>query len=1348
MISSNIRILQVNLNKYGPATENALQIAIELKVDLIVVQEPWLTKVSEPPDYSNARSTLHQGFTQILPHLPNPQLRPRTLVYVSRSFSPLVSIATSSPLDPDLLIIDITEGNTKVQLVNIYNETDQAEIGPKTLARCLYQQSLHHHSILLGDFNTHHPWWDPLGKKTDGADDLVEWIEQHQLELINTLEGEPCGEGTLGDWALEEGALGKGTFFRSNMTRESVIDLTLATSSLASRIQDWQILPGLGSDHNGILFTVFGTQAGLLTNPTRQMRYNTQLANWELFTTVLQSNIAQSNVLRSQEFDLIHNTREKQQYFQADNSPISDLLDSVALALTDAISGAAKASIPVCKPGARPKPWWNPELKDLRQDMIHKQRHVRTDNPQSTLPYLQSKNTYFQAIKRAKREHWNQFLEKEDPKSIFKAMSYTKDRRVERIPPIKSAGPPESLKDTFQGKCDTFRDTLFPTPPVAPEPVWDNYAPGNWNWPSLTMAELDSACSATIKGKTPGPDAITQDIIRHAYSAVPDMFYKVYSTLLDIGHHPQCWKQATGVILKKPAKRDDSDPKSYRVISLLNCLGKVSERIFAQRLSHLAEMTELLHPTQVGGRLKKSAIDAALLLYNEVETNRRLKRKTSTLFMDVKGAFDHVAKNQLLGILHRLLLPVSLIAWVSSFLSNRLLRLSFDGQTEEFRPIDTGIPQGSPISPILFLIYIRELFPSRAVKFISYMDDISLTISSTSLKKNVKILAREAAKIFDLGAQNAIQFDLIKTELLHFTTSKEVSAATLTLPDGKIVESKETVRWLGIWFDPALNFKEHVARRTSQARSAFQRMARLANTQNGLSPFAIRQLYLACVTSIADYGSVIWWKGQAQLIRPLQALQNLALRKILGVFKTAPIVPMEVEAALVPPSVRLNTNIRKYAFRALKLSPTHPLNVEMARLQPPTPSQRMGRPTQLERIRDSIQGLADLETLESIEHFKYAPWDRSILYTVEVNPLSKEDAAQWHNSQLNTYRGKNVTTIYTDASSTPDGTGIGIGIVAKDYSQPNGPATTFQSKSNLGDCQLVYNGELEAVTQAVEYASRIAQPGQEFKVYSDNQAGLNRLRTPSDAPGQACQIRTGTAAQVVKERGATISLNWVPGHTKIEGNEMADSLAKEATELEPESEDTSFALLGLRMKQIGSTEWKSLIQNYVQKPNPNPATYSKKYDWKLRSKIELPSSTKREQASAFYQLKLGHGYLKSYLHRLGHSSNDLCRCGKRETAEHLLLNCRDLAAARWRLRDGLGGNRLSLKLLLHTKSGIEKTLRFLKETGIVTRKWHLERRQNEEEDEEGEGEEDDEDEREGEEEGEVEQRVQELVAQG
>jgi hypothetical protein len=120
MISSTIRVLQVNLNRSAPATESALQIAVELKIDIVVVQEPWILRTSES-DYSSARLILHQSFVQILP---NTVLRPRTLVYVLRSFGLLVTIATNSTLDSNLLAIDITEGNSKIQLLNIYNELD------------------------------------------------------------------------------------------------------------------------------------------------------------------------------------------------------------------------------------------------------------------------------------------------------------------------------------------------------------------------------------------------------------------------------------------------------------------------------------------------------------------------------------------------------------------------------------------------------------------------------------------------------------------------------------------------------------------------------------------------------------------------------------------------------------------------------------------------------------------------------------------------------------------------------------------------------------------------------------------------------------------------------------------------------------------------------------------------------------------------------------------------------------------------------------------------------------------------------------------------------------------------
>ena len=1276
MLSSSLKILQVNLNRSGPATESALQTAIELGADLIVVQEPWVTR-----DYT--RSIAHQSFTQILP--PGNGLRPRTLVYVSKALRPLVSLATTSPNDPDLLVVDIQEGRSaKVQLINVYNEDDQAGEGPRTLERCLFRRQLSSNTLLLGDFNTHHPWWDPLAQESPGAGQLIEWLEQRDLELLNSP--------------------GTGTFFRPNLARESVLDLSFATPLLANKIQDWQVLPDLGSDHNGILFSITGTNTVWVDNPVHPTNFNTRLANWEHFTTSLKSNIAEGVVLNSNELGNLPPNWENQLGILEDNTPTTALLDAAASELTDAITRAAIASIPTIKPGARAKPWWSEDLKSLRKAMMQRQRGISGD-PDTKNLYLQARNTYFQAIKRAKWDYWNQFLENEDPKSIFKAMGYTSDKRVERTPPIQSS--PTRLEDTFQGKCSAFRDTLFPYPPSAPKPNWTNYQPStSWDWPSLSRAELEDACSAKIKGKTPGPDSITQEIILHAYRAIPDIFYRLYSSLVNIGYHPVCWRQATGAILKKEGKPDYTAPKAYRVISLLNCLGKVSERILAQRLGYLAETTHLLHPSQMGGRLKKSAIDAALLLTNEVETNRRLKRKTTTLFLDIKGAFDHVAKNQLLGILQKLQLPGNLVAWTSSFLSNRTLRLSFDGQTEKFSKIETGIPQGSPISPILFLIYIRELFPRLAAKVLSYIDDISLTVASTSLKKNTRILEREVAKLYELGAKNAIQFDLAKTELMHFSTGKQAKITTLKLPNGEIVEPKEVVRWLGIWFDPGLTFKQHVATRASQARSAFQRMARLANTERGLSPKAIRQLYIACITSIADYGSVIWWRGQAQFKKPLQALQNLALRKILGVFKTAPILPMEVEASLLPPSIRLDKNIQQFSLRTHKLAPSHPINKELARIDQVS----RARPTQLERIRDSIKDLADTGALEQIEHFKFPPWRRSAPYRVEISQQPKDEAALTHLTQLQEESSSDIFRIYTDASSMPDSLGVGVGFAVLCQGR-----VTHQDKTNLGTDQLVYDGELEGATRALEYAGRVAQPGRQFKVYSDNQAGLYRLQTTSDNPGQACQIRAIKAANQIAEKGATVSIHWVPGHTDIPGNELADSLAKEASKEAPQLQETSFAFLGLKIKQTSSSNWLALLRKSLQGPRLNHSTYSRNFPWRLSSKIQLPKGTKRELASAFYQLKIGHGYLKSYLHRFNHSANDKCKCGRRETPEHLLLSCPELKSARDKLKNEMKGIKLSLSTLLHTKIGIETTLGFLRETRIATRRWRLERQTEEEE---------------------------------
>ena len=146
------------------------------------------------------------------------------------------------------------------------------------------------------------------------------------------------------------------------------------------------------------------------------------------------------------------------------------------------------------------------------------------------------------------------------------------------------------------------------------------------------------------------------------------------------------------MVLKKPKKLDNTIFKAYRVISLLNCLDKVAEKIIATRLSYLAETTDLLYPEQIGGRARKSAIDAALSLTHDIQIARNKGLKSSCLLLDIKGAFDHVSKNKLLGFCQRLGLPRSICTWIESFMSDRYIRLVFDGESIDNIRIETGIP--------------------------------------------------------------------------------------------------------------------------------------------------------------------------------------------------------------------------------------------------------------------------------------------------------------------------------------------------------------------------------------------------------------------------------------------------------------------------------------------------------------------------------------------------------------------------------------------------------------------------------------------------------------------------------
>ncbi|TVY31857.1 hypothetical protein LSUB1_G007988 [Lachnellula subtilissima] len=173
----------------------------------------------------------------------------------------------------------------------------------------------------------------------------------------------------------------------------------------------------------------------------------------------------------------------------------------------------------------------------------------------------------------------NQFLEKEDSKSIFKALAYTKPRRSELVPNLKLSAT--EFATTFTTKCNLFRQTLFPPPPETPSLNWSSYTTSSgWKWPKLALEEVKLACSSEIKSTT-----------------CPSQILLLFKTLVNIGYHLKCWRQANCAILRKNNKPDYKQPSAYRPILLLSCLGKISERILAKRLAYLAETTSLLYPS-------------------------------------------------------------------------------------------------------------------------------------------------------------------------------------------------------------------------------------------------------------------------------------------------------------------------------------------------------------------------------------------------------------------------------------------------------------------------------------------------------------------------------------------------------------------------------------------------------------------------------------------------------------------------------------------------------------------------------------------------------------------------------
>jgi len=240
-----------------------------------------------------------------------------------------------------------------------------------------------------------------------------------------------------------------------------------------------------------------------------------------------------------------------------------------------------------------------------------------------------------------------------------------------------------------------------------------------------------------------GPDEVPYSVWKKVNLVNPTIMLELHSPLVAFGYHPPSLKTANGVVLDKPGKASYHSPASFRIIVLLKTISKILERIMTVRLSTISISKKLLHQNQCGSLTGLSSSDACLTLTHEVRTFQRPRLMVSTLFHDIKAGFNNVNASTLRARLLASHVPSYMVDLVSSFLSERTCTLVFQGSPKLSSPVSVGTSQGSPIPPLLFLLYVSPLHMSILKGLmVSYVDDFAITVGLPSHRGNIRKLQR------------------------------------------------------------------------------------------------------------------------------------------------------------------------------------------------------------------------------------------------------------------------------------------------------------------------------------------------------------------------------------------------------------------------------------------------------------------------------------------------------------------------------------------------------------------------------------------------------------------------------
>ncbi|EAQ83638.1 hypothetical protein CHGG_10042 [Chaetomium globosum CBS 148.51] len=426
-----------------------------------------------------------------------------------------------------------------------------------------------------------------------------------------------------------------------------------------------------------------------------------------------------------------------------------------------------------------------------------------------------------------------------------------------------------------------LRSFLPPEPPRLPE-FKDS------SGQAVTPTDITEAMGRASPWKAPGEDLLPMGLLKACGAPLAEVLALLATRCLELGWFPNRFKRAKAVVLPKPGKAPPAyqTPGGYRPIALLPTLGKVIESVVARKVTQAAEVNGLLPDEQMGNRAHRSTELAVRLVVAQVQEAWRQKGAASLLQLDISGAFDTVNHTRLLATLRDMGFPRWLVLWTRNWLTGREATLLFDGKTAAPTAIRAGVPQGSPLSPVLFILYISSLY---------------------------KQLKDEHPHLAITG------FGGMTTNLSSYLVRNPEANWGALAP----VKPEGSARFLGVWLDWKLNWKAHLVAVEKKLRTQSYALSRIVAKTWGMGLAKAREVYTKCIRSALAYGASSFHiptdvggePVKKDITKALGKAQNKSLRIVVGAFKSTLIRNLETETWVPPLDLYLNKRLADFENR-------------------------------------------------------------------------------------------------------------------------------------------------------------------------------------------------------------------------------------------------------------------------------------------------------------------------------------------------------------------------------------------------------------------------------------------------